>query len=401
MEKLAELQTGTLGGVEDITDDMLDAMQQGQYVLRAHKGKLTRAPAERSTLPKDPKAHPQGQSVGQASDGTIYVRQRTLISKSTDGAKTWTNVPHTMPEEWHYWQVLSDGAFIGASVSLGPGATDPGKVFISRDEGQSWRQIGEVPAKPMGEYDERYGHWGLSRLSDDTLFWGFDFRQGRYEPHERDRPGEQHGKLISGENVLVHYRSADGGNTWEGPITVTPWGSEGDIAELPSGKLLATVRYSRWHLASDPPDVRKRLGSPEGEVGYGMYKHLFLMDSDDRGRSWKNLRQICTVFGQCFGTPVVLRDNTAVVIHETRYGPHPQSGRAMISKDGGQTWEDEVYYVYYGKTTSSYSRNILLEDDTILTVAGTYDADNPASAGWGSWIGDTVTTAIRWRPVKD
>ena len=115
----------------------------------------------------------------------------------------------------------------------------------------------------------------------------------------------------------------------------------------------------------------------------------------------RNLGQICTVFGQCFGTPVVLRDNTAVVIHETRYGPHPQSERAMISKDGGQTWEDEVYYVYYGRSTSGYCRNILLEDDTILTVAGTCVVDNPDSASWDSWIGNRLTTAIRWRPVKD
>ena len=54
-------------------------------------------PAEKITPSKDPKAHPQGQSAGRTNDGTIYVLQRTLLGKSIDGAKTWTDVPHSMP----------------------------------------------------------------------------------------------------------------------------------------------------------------------------------------------------------------------------------------------------------------------------------------------------------------
>jgi len=108
------------------------------------------------------------------------------------------------------------------------------------------------------------------------------------------------------------------------------------------------------------------------------YKHVFLVDSDDEGRSWQNFRQLTTVFGQCYGYPAALSDGTVVVIHDTRYGPGPPSGRAMISYDEGETWEDEVYYLCEG---GAYSASVVLEGDVILTIVG--------------------ETAIRWKPVRD
>ena len=59
----------------------------------------------------------------------------------------------------------------------------------------------------------------------------------------------------------------------------------------------------------------------------------------------QNLRQLTTVFRQTRGVPVALKDGTVIVIHDTRYGPGPAGSRAMISRDEGKTWEDEVYYL--------------------------------------------------------
>ena len=65
----------------------------------------------------------------------------------------------------------------------------------------------------------------------------------------------------------------------------------------------------------------------------------------------------------------------------------------MISHDEGKTWEDEAYYMYYGKKVCGYNQSVVLKDGVIVTVAGIADAGPP-------WVGNSDLTAIRWNPVK-
>ena len=68
------------------------------------------------------------------------------------------------------------------------------------------------------------------------------------------------------------------------------------------------VRYQRNLLPDDPPDLC------DGRTWGGCrfypwlkntpYKHAFLIESDDEGHTWKNFRQLTTVFGQTRGVPV-------------------------------------------------------------------------------------------------
>jgi len=185
------------------------------------------------------------------------------------------------------------------------------------------------------------------------------------------------------------YRSTDGGRTWEGPTKVCDWSAEGGIVQLPSGRLLASVRYQRPKLPTDTPEFLKKIGCKPNSYPY---KHIFLVDSEDGGRTWTNLRQLMTHFGQCFGRPAALSDGTVVVVHETRYGPGvPRSGRAVISHDEGKTWEDESYYMYYGAADTSHNKSVVLKDDLILTVVSTCE---PEHTGKHSDL-----TAIRWKPI--
>jgi len=48
------MDTSFLGGVTDITYEEVTAMQEGQYILHARGGKLTKVPVEKSRLPHDP-----------------------------------------------------------------------------------------------------------------------------------------------------------------------------------------------------------------------------------------------------------------------------------------------------------------------------------------------------------
>jgi hypothetical protein len=94
---------------------------------------------------------------------------------------------------------------------------------------------------------------------------------------------------------------------------------------------------------------------------------------------------------------VGLSDGTAVVVHENRYPRDLCTGRAMVSPDEGETWNNELYYVYYGLGVSGYNQSLVLEDDVILTVAGT--SDNLEAKSWQDWVGTCDTWAIRWKLV--
>ena len=376
------LATGLLGGIRTVTAHDLETMQAGEYVLHARDGLLSKVPAEKSRLPHDPEGHVQRVAVLQAPGGTLFVKQYTILCKSADGGKTWSSAPIVRSQCDALWQVRSDGTFVAVGGG-GWGKSDaPLPVMISKDQGQTWQQISEI--RLPGHYNERYGY-ALTRLPDGVLLCGVSCR---------DHLEQEGGKLISGAVTLNAYRSEDGGTTWTGPTPVADWAHEGGIARTASGKLLAALRYQRPRIPGDPPDILERTGGRPFP-----YKHIFLAESTDGGKSWGNLRQLTTVFGQCYGYPAALGDGTVVVVHDCRYGPGVPSGRAMISRDEGNRWEDEAYYLYYGAGTSGYSQSVVLEDDLILTVAGTCD-EPAAKHTWDAAVGHSVLTAIRWKPVK-
>ena len=144
----------------------------------------------------------------------------------------------------------------------------------------------------------------------------------------------------------------------------------------------------------DPADLLEQTGA--NVVGANNpYKHVFVAHSDDRGQTWTTPRQVATVFGQCYGDGVGLSQNRAVIVTDHRYPRDMSSARAVVSLDGGETWQDEVYYMDVSKFTGSYSASVSLEDDTILTISGSSQAGN-------SWAAVNTTTdfhAIRWKPV--
>ena len=377
------LETRVLGGVEIPSPEDLAAMHQGAYLLRARGGKLTKVSAEKSILPHDPKGHVQAVSTVLAPDGIVYVNQPTLMCKSTDGGCTWTAHAH-QENMGGSFEVLRDGTFI--SVTGVGERTDPLLVCASKDEGRTWQDFSRIEIPQ--QYRARY-LYTLFRLPDDTLLCGIAVRNLT--------ASADWSTWISGKMSLLVYRSVDNGAHWQNPVTLADWGHEGGIARTASGKLVAVIRYQRPMLPDDPPDVLEQTGARAFGSAFP-YKHLFLADSEDDGRTWKRVRQLTSVFGQCYGFPAALGDGTVVVVHEDRY-PRGLPGRAMISRDEGITWEDEVYFVYYDSALSGYSESVVLEGDRILTIAGTTDA-MAARETWDGATGHTVLTAIRWTPEK-
>ncbi len=378
------VKTDRLGGVDVPAAEVLKQMHQDQYILHAREGKLTQVPVEKNLLPHDLKIKPQGVRVAFGPDSTIYVAQPTMVCKSTDGGRIWTSHKRTdtdgLLQKSPFFAVLNDGTFVG--ITGGGNANEPVAVMSSSDEGRTWREISQIKPPP--------NHFGgacwILHTPDDMLVCAV----GAANHVFKSVGGTL--RLISGGGRLRTFRSTDGGKTWQDPATVADWGSEGGSTQTASGKLLAVIRYQRPPLPGDPPDLEKQTGS----ISPGWpYKHVFLADSPDQGLTWRNFRQLATVFGQTLGYPAALRDGTVVVIHDTRYGPGPPGSRAMISRDEGQTWEDEVYYMDYTTFTGCYNTSVVFEDDTILTIAASSQAGN----SWDAVAGNTDLIAIRWKPV--
>ena len=93
------------------------------------------------------------------------------------------------------------------------------------------------------------------------------------------------------------------------------------------------MRYQRYPAPGDTAEMRK-LMDPLKNRGF---KNVFLMNSEDGGRTWSAPRMLTTQYGQTFGYPAVQSDGTVVVVHDTRYGPGRLGARALISRDEGKT----------------------------------------------------------------
>ena len=377
------LSTDSMGGVT-VTEEQLHAMQQGDYILHARGGKLEKIPVEKIRLPRDPLGHVQRVCMAQAPDGTIYAAEHVYLHKSTDGGRTWEHL-HRDPTTLHAWRLQFDQE--GAMINVCPREQDyvdlDPKVLASRDEGRRWELRGRVKV-PTTAY--RSLGWHVTRLEDGTLLVPIMAREAEVT--------QDWNTVLSGANICYVCRSTDGGRTWPERSVLGEWCGEVSIAALPGGKLLAVIRYQRGSLPDDPPDLPERTGA----AAFGItapYKHVFLADSEDGGRTWTEPRQLTTVFGQCHGAGVGLSDDRVVVIHDHRYPRSLSTGRAMVSHDGGQSWEDEVYYLVHG-LSAGFPATVSPDGEEMVTLTGSYDGE---IAGWDRLTGQSDMMIIRWRLV--
>ena len=375
------LETNGLGGLAPPSADVVKEMHASQYILHARDGKLTKVPVEKILLPHANQTNPQNVNIFQAPDGTIWVDNGRLC-KSTDGGRTWAAHERDRSFNAHFLQALDNGTLI----AMGDEGEHPHTRIIfltSSDEGRSWKKISEIP-------NPSKRHWGggsyLYRLPDGMLIAGIGHPDHVFEQTDKGLV------LKSGGGALQIYRSTDNGLTWTDNGPVHDWTSEGDLTVTASGKLFASHRYQRPPLPGDPPDLEKQTGS----ISPGWpYKHLLTMESMDNGLTWQNIQMITSVFGQTRGAPVALSDGTVIVIHDTRYGPGPAGSRAMISRDEGVTWEDEVYYMDYSTFVGCYADSIALDDDTVLSLVASSQAGN----SWSAVADNTDHYLIRWKPI--
>ena len=375
--------TVALGGVMP-TPEQLQQMQKGNYVLLARDNQFTQVPADKIKLPMDPCGHVQRLGLFVGPNDTIYAAQCSVLSKSTDGGKTWTHLRREtsgdqIPEN-HFMnvRVLRDGTWIRGR------STQEGEIVFSTsaDDGKMWKEISRI-GKDLGTKDLRLGD--IEVLRDGTVvvpltavYW---------------KGGESAGLDMNAWEVVksLFYRSTDRGKTFSKPSTIGEWGHEINVSELPSGRLLAVIRYQRVELPGDPPDIFVSTAAKRHNHRFP-YKHVFAADSTDGGKTWSPMRQVTTECGQCHGQGVGLTNSRAVVAYDHRY-PRPMSGaRAVVSDDEGKTWRDEVYYLS-NAPIAGFARTITLDGEQMLTLTGTFSGPTEE---FDSATGGTQFYVIRW-----
>ena len=326
------LSTHNMGAVS-IQPDELRAMQASDYILHAREKKLEKVPVEKIRLPRDPEGHTQRLCLAQAPNGTIYAAQHTLLHRSTDGGKTWEHLQRD-PNVCVGWRVAFNNEGVMLNVKPPDNGTPP-TVWGSQDEGETWQQIGGID---VGTSEVLSLGFSMTRLNDGTLL--VPVLVGA------DRIGNREAAEVT-PAVCHIYRSEDGGSTWSDYSVLGEWTCEVNVAQLPTDRLLAAIRYQRPSLSDDPPDLLERTGALAANHTFP-YKHVFVAHSDDAGVTWTEPRQLATVLGQCYGYGVGLSGNRAVVITDHRYPRNMSSARAVVSRDNGETWRDEVYYLSHG-----------------------------------------------------
>jgi hypothetical protein len=365
-------------------------MQAGDYILHAYNGVLRKVSVEKIRLPLDPAGHVQWLGMALAPGGTIYASQKTIISRSTDGGRTWEHLKRD-----HWWKLMQRDPTRAESGGWLLQVNGNGRllnidhplpvVWASDNDGETWERIGQIDVTPFVNVVAGYT---MARLSDGTLLLPIQSR-------DAFRVSEDWANLIFGGITTWIFRSKDGGYTFPYRSVLGDWCHEVNIAVLPSGRLLAVIRYQRPCLPEDPPDLLECTGAAVFGSSFP-YKHVFLADSVDGGVTWTNFRQLTTVFGQCHGSAVGLSDNRVVVVHDHRYPREVASGRAMVSYDGGQTWADEVYYLCHGNA-AGFSQTVTLDGKELLTLIGSCYGDVGA---WDSCIGRSHFVLIRWRLLE-
>lgn len=217
-------------------------------------------------------------------------------------------------------------------------------VSLSRDGGNIWSEPVRVPVSAPH---------GPALLSDGSLFY----------------LGKEFNAVYEEDSKISAYTSTDDGMSWEKVSEVEcPEGyglqnfHEPHVMELADGRLLGVIRAQ---------------GSP---VYHGF--SIFTCVSRDRGRSWT----IPKCIGISGSPPHLLLHSSGAIICSFGRREVPFGERAVISTDGGDTWEKE-YILYPGVNGDlGYPASVELSDGSILTVYYQhYSNDRKTSILYTKW----------------
>ena len=311
---------------------------------------------------------------------------RGNLCRSSDAGRTWSE-PAPLPPPISECNnigalgALRDGTLLVAGMKglLPVQQRDPnqigppidGVVSYSTDGGKTW-------SKPfcldrMGYHIlEPASHLRFLELRDGTVLLGVTGNTKRTLDYFYYSDGTQvppSGSLVRPEfrdHDQWVFRSHDKGRTWGEPTLVAEWGSETNFVELPSGKIIATIRYQReWAVEGDDPRVLQA-SKPQADPDFGctIFIDTFISESTDGGYAWSEPRK-ASRYLEHPSDIVCLSDGTLVMV--MGHKAFPQGPQVVWSRDEGKTWSESFIALDMDpKGGSGQPSALALEDDTIL-----------------------------------
>ena len=308
---------------------------------------------------------------------------------------------------------LADGRLVIAVCRKSPGYDqDESKrfwlilVYESEDLGKSWRQISETPlfgkepalvatgkgtlvlSAQRGDYrpGAKKGGPYFFRSTDGGRTWRkIEVDDGKFRyPYPRNIIVDDGGSLIylrpCGAGITL-CRSADDGETWTFLDGKVDWDPEGDsyagrfneigVARLADGRLFASLRVEFPRTSGHS------------------FESTYVTASDDEGKHWSRPRHIATA-GEVQAYPTELADGRVVLTY-TNYH-HPFGVSAIVSADGGQTWDRHhlIQLALSADDESGWAVTLELEDGSLITAyAVTLYGEKDAPT--------TACEVVRWR----
>ena len=278
-------------------------------------------------------------------DGSIFVNTQSRgLVRSTDNGRTWEAIE---AENAFALGVTRDGRLWLA----GPKAKDAISVSHSADRGRSWTAA-RVDGAALAPSSKRPYDWvgddynTFLESPDGALMLGVG---ARYLPWYYQDPDLMQDGLVRPDadiGGLFLIRSTDGGASWGDPTLMHPFVCEVGLAADPfdPDHLLAMTRIQRPLLAGeDRKSTLEKTGCP-AEVPSpepSIYKNGLLLESHDRGRTFREVPGSLTGYYEHRGTILWTGSNVVVVTHQAG-NQSPRFGAlfARISLNGGKTWAD-------------------------------------------------------------
>ena len=149
------------------------------------------------------------------------------------------------------------------------------------------------------------------------------------------------------------FRSHDGGQSWGEPSLMGKHYNETGITALPNGDILAALRSEKGG-------------------------HLSIARSRDKGMTWSTPEQL-TADMEHPADLIVLKDGRVLLTFGERNAP--RGVHAMLSRDGGKTWDKSNMVVLASDATNGdcgYPSSVELSPGKILTIY--YQVDDPKNA---------------------
>ena len=342
-----------------------DRFEGGDFIDDYEMIVFRRRPAEQRFFAG---AGTKGVVVCRHPDGSLVFASRTsAIHRSTDEGRTWTQIaevtrPGNQATTFAFGVTARGTYLMGYSTLLraadrATGVPSNRQTNIARSEdGRTWT-AGPLRPGPM-----RYGGAGdgsrITELSDGTVVMGCGTAS--------NDPSRQ-----AGYRGDVMLRSRDDGRTWDDWAVLPPGSTESNFLELPSGELLCATRYQRPAASDDYFGSSSAGAPPEGWpfpsrnlCGEGRYKNEAVMFSRDRGDNWTT-PELVTRIHMVSADAVLLPDGRVVLTYDHKDACG--GARALVSADGGRTWEPDVYILAYHAIDARTS-SVVLRDGRILTL---------------------------------